>query len=159
MEMGLLTVHQYIQNGKAAAGRWHWVTSAPRREPQTYKIYFPTAGGARNCPVKGCQVWAATRTAMKVHFLHRHVRYTIIILEEGNLPHPRWPRCDMLVPWKALKGRHVTTAQCAKWCEWKIKRLVEEEMQESAEIYFQDYGRPLAMVTSFKYLSKVLTLS
>ena len=33
--------------------------------------------------------WAATRTAMRVHFLHRHVLDTVVILEEGNLPHPR----------------------------------------------------------------------
>ena len=32
---------------------------------------------------------AGTRMAMRVHFWRRHVRDTIIILEEGNLPHPR----------------------------------------------------------------------
>ena len=47
---------------------------------------------------------AGTRTAMRVHFWIRHMRDTVIILEEGNLPHPICPRCDMLVPWRALNG-------------------------------------------------------
>ena len=42
---------------------------------------------------------------MRVHFWRRHVRDTIIILEEGNLPHPRCENCDMFVPWRALNGR------------------------------------------------------
>ena len=51
---------------------------------------------------------------MRVHFLHRNVRENLIILEEGNLPYPQCPLCDMLVPRKALNRRHVTTTQCAK---------------------------------------------
>ena len=56
-------------------------------EPKTYWMEFPK-GGAKNCPVEGCPGRAGTRTAMRVHFWRRHVRYTVIILEEGNLPHP-----------------------------------------------------------------------
>ena len=57
-----------------------------------------------------------------------------------------------MVPWRALNGQHLTTAQCAKRGEWKIYQMVEEEMQESVERAFQDYNRPLGTVTSFKYL-------
>ena len=39
-----------------------------------------------------------------------NIRYTMVILEEGNLPHPRCPLCDILVPWKALNGTHRSTA-------------------------------------------------
>ena len=35
---------------------------------------------------------------MWVHFLHRHILDTMVILEEVNLPHPRCTQCDMLVP-------------------------------------------------------------
>ena len=63
----------------------------------------------------------------------------------------------MLVTWKALNGWHVATAKCDKGAERKRWRLVEEEMRESAERAFQPYGRPLAAVTSFKYLGWVLT--
>ena len=38
-----------------------------------------------------------TRAAMRVHFVHRHVHDTVVILEEGNLPLPQCPRCDLQV--------------------------------------------------------------
>ena len=89
MVLGLLLVHLKTQHRKATLGRCHWVISAPGGEPHTYKMGLPTAGVPRNCPVKGCWGQAAKYTAMQVHLLHQHVRYTVIILEEGNLPHPR----------------------------------------------------------------------
>ena len=56
---------------------------------------FPSKGGFRICPVKGCMGRAATRMAMRVHFLHWHVLDTVVILEEGNTPPPTVPpmRC------------------------------------------------------------------
>ena len=48
---------------------------------------------------------------MKVHFWNRHVKDIVVILEEGNLPHPRFPLCDMLVPWKALNRMYMHTEQ------------------------------------------------
>ena len=71
---------------------------------------FPAKGGWRRCPVEGCPGVLATRTAMLVHFVHRHIHDTVVILEEGNLPHPRCPRCDLQVPRKALNGHHLGTA-------------------------------------------------
>ena len=99
---------------------------------------------------------------MRVHFLYRHTRDTVIILDEGNLPHPRCPRCYMLVPCKALNRRQVTTAQCAKGAEQNIWRLVEEEMQENKENKdraFHTYVMPLEIVTLFKYLGRVLMVA
>ena len=40
----------------------------------------------------------------RVNFWNRHVRDTVVILEEVTPPHPRYPLCDMMVPWKALNG-------------------------------------------------------
>ena len=71
-------------------------------DPRTYKMAFPLREGTRPFPVKGFNGRASTRMAMRVHFWHRHVRDTVEILEEGNLPHPQCPLYDMLVPWKAL---------------------------------------------------------
>ena len=87
---------------------------------------------------------------MQVHFFHRNVRETVIILKEGNLPHPRCPQCDMLLPWQELNGRHLATAQCAKGKERKCQRMAEEAMRESVERAFQAYGIPIEMVTSLK---------
>ena len=60
-------------------------------EPRTYKMAFLTRVEPSSCPVKGCNGRALTKTAMWLHFWHRHVRDTVVILEEGTLPHPRCP--------------------------------------------------------------------
>ena len=109
--------------------------------------------------VNGCRGRASTWKATRINSLHRNFWDTVIILEEGNLPHPRCPRCDMLVSCKSLNGRHVTTAQCTKGVERKRRRLVEEEMRESVERDFKTYGRPLVAVTYFKYLGWILVAS
>ena len=108
---------------------------------------FPIAGGLRNCSIRGCMGQAATRTAMRVHFFHQHVRDTVIIVEEGNLPHPWCPRCNMLVPLRAMNGRHLAIAQFAKGEERKRRRLADEELRESSERYFQAYRELLETVT------------
>ena len=94
---------------------------------------------------------------MRVHFLHRNFLDTVVILEEGNLPHPQCPRCNILDPWRTLNGRHLATAQCTRGAERKRRRLGEEELRESFERAFQAYGAPLENVTEFKYLGRVIT--
>ena len=71
---------------------------------------FPAKGGPRRCPVEGCPGEMATRTAMQVHFMHRHVLDTVVMLEERTFPHPRWAKCDMQVPRRALNERYPGTA-------------------------------------------------
>ena len=84
---------------------------------------------------------------------------THIILEEGNLPHPQFPRCDMLVPWATFNYRHPNTAQCTEGAEQKRCRLTAEDMRESTEWDYQTYGRPLTWVSLLKYLGQFLTAS
>ena len=95
-------------------GRRNWRAMAPGGEPRTYKMYLPTTGSPRDFPAEGCRGRAEIRKAKRFHFLHRHMWDTVIILEEGNLPHPQRPRCDILVTWRALNRRHITTSLCAK---------------------------------------------
>ena len=75
-------------------------------------MHFLAKGGRRRCPVERCPGVLATRAAMRVHFFHRHVHDTVVILEEGNLPLPRCPWCNIEVSRKALNGRHLGTSQC-----------------------------------------------
>ena len=56
--------------------------------------------------MEGCPGKLGTRTAMRVHFMHRHVLDTMVMLEEGNFPHPWCARCYIQVPRMALNGRH-----------------------------------------------------
>ena len=86
---------------------------------------------------------------MQVRFLHWHVLETAVIMEEGKLPHPRCTQCDMMVPRRALNGRHPATAHCARGAERERRRLAEAELRESSESAFEAYGEPLKNVTAF----------
>ena len=85
-----------------------------RGRAQVYRMSFLTKGEPWRCPVEGFPGKLATRTEMRVHFVHRHVLDTVVMLEEGNYPHPWCARCDMQVPRRELNGIHPGTAQCAK---------------------------------------------
>ena len=88
-------------------------------ETMTYRMEFPARVGPKPCQVEGCSGRALTQIEMRVYFWHQSIRDTGVILDEGNLPHPRCPLCDMLVPWKALNGTHRRTAQCNRGAERK----------------------------------------
>ena len=100
-----------------------------------------------------------------MNLLHWQVRDTVIILEEGNLTHPRFPHYDILVQWDSLNVLHTTTAQCAKGgkgakqAEWKWRRLTAEKVWERITRAFRAYGWPLNLVTSLKYLGRILMAS
>ena len=153
---GSLLIHMMTQHGRLAEICQQWSTPATGNGPQTFRMTFPAKGAPQNFPVAGFPGRVATRTAMQVHLFYRHVLDTVVILEEGNFPHPRCARCDMLVPRQALNGRHPVTAQCARGEEWKRRRFEEAEARESSERAFEAYGKPLKNVLTFRYLGRVL---
>ena len=79
-------------------------------EAQTYKVSLPKRLQRLRCLVEGCLGGALNRTNFRVHFAHPHTRYTIVILEEGNRPCPRFLQCSMFVSRKALNGWYMATA-------------------------------------------------
>ena len=81
----------------------------------------------------------------------------MVILEEGNLPLPWCPRCDLQVSRKALNGRHLGTLQCKKGAERKRRRLAKTETRENAERVFHAYGKRVEAVSEFRYLGRLLT--
>ena len=78
----------------------------------------------RDLPVEGYMGWVATHKALRVNFLHRHVRDTVVVLEELSLPHPWCPRYYMMVLLVALNGCHTTNAQFSKGVDRKWRRVV-----------------------------------
>ena len=157
MVAGSMASHWMTQHGQVKEERWSWEASATGGDAQAYRLAFPTKGGPWSCPVEGSPGRSGTRTAMWIHFCSRHVRDIVIILEEGNLPHPRCSRCDMLVPWRALNGRHHATVMCKKGAERNRRRLVETELQDSMKRAFEAYRKPLETVATFKYLGRAMT--
>ena len=81
MAAGLLAVHQETHHGVDSGGSRKWETLPSDAEPRKYRVSFPTVVGLWECPVEGCRGRATTRMAMRVHFLHRHIRDTMVILE------------------------------------------------------------------------------
>ena len=137
LAVGSLSSHMMTRHGKAAGRRRQCNTPEEGRVPQEYRMSFTPKGGPRTCPVEGCPGKMATRTAMRVHFVHWHVLDTVVMLEEGNYPHPRCAKCDMQVPQRALNGCHPGNAQCAKRAERKRRRLPEKETRENLERDFE----------------------
>ena len=99
--------------------------------------------------MEGCPGVSVTRAAMQVHFVHRNVHDTVVILEEGNVPLTRCPRCDLQVSRKALNGRHLETSQCRTGTERKQRRLAEAELEITPEKEFHAYGIKMRAVTDF----------
>ena len=88
MATGSMAGNMMTQHGRAEEEIWSWTNLVTGEEPRTYHMDFVAKEGPRSCLVEGCLVRVATRTAMHVHFLHRHAQDTVVILEEGNLPRP-----------------------------------------------------------------------
>ena len=88
MTAGSLTSHLMTQHGRVAETRRLWRTPDAGAGPRTFQMNNPAKGGPWSCPVEGCLGRVATRTAMWVHFLHRHVLDTVVILEEGKFGIP-----------------------------------------------------------------------
>ena len=125
--MDALPISSIVMIGRAVWRRRQWNTPATGVGPQIYRMSFPEKGGPQKCPVAGCPGRVSTRTPMRVQFVHWHVFDTVVILEEGNSPQPRYARCDIIVPRRALNGRHPGTVQCKKGAERKRRRLAEAE--------------------------------
>ena len=85
MSKGSLVTHRQTQNGVAKGGLGSGgggVDVSNRvNDPRTYRVEFTAQAGHMSYPVKGCSGRASMRTAMRIHFCHRHIRYTLLILD------------------------------------------------------------------------------
>ena len=135
-----MSSHLMTRHGKAAGDD---ACGPPQTESRAemYRISFLMKGLPRRFPVDGCPEDLAKRMAIRVRIVHQHVQDTVVMLEEGKSPHPRCARCDMQVPRKALNGRHLGTAQCAKGDERKRRRLAETETRENSSHLMTRHGK------------------
>ena len=119
-------------------------------EDQTYQVSLPKLLLRLRCLIEGCLGGASNRYNIQVHFAHRHVRDTIVILEEGKWPYTCFPKYDMIMPHKAQNVWHLVNKCFHQGEERKLHRLVEEEARAVTTTVITAYGTPLAPVTSFK---------
>ena len=86
---GSLVSHFQTQHGVDKGGLGQEVNKqGGGEEPSTLRVVFPEKSVPSPFPVDRCSVQEDTRAAMWMHFWYQHVRYTVVILEEDNLPHP-----------------------------------------------------------------------
>ena len=86
---GSLAAHCQTQHGVARGGsRQEGDKESGDNELSSFSMAFPVTAGPRPFPVEVFSGRVVTRTAMWVHLWHLYVRYTVVILEEVNLPHP-----------------------------------------------------------------------
>ena len=78
------------------------MTPAATLEPRIYRLSLPRAAGSIGFPVGDCEGQATMRTNLWIHFVHFHVQDTVVIMKEGNRPHPHCQTCEMFVPWAVL---------------------------------------------------------
>ena len=63
--------------------------TACRTGPQSIYGILPRADRSIGCPVGVCEERTMVRNNLWIHFVHCHLLDTVVILEEGNRPHPR----------------------------------------------------------------------
>ena len=89
--------------------------------------------GPRECPVEGCRGRGGVvdevfyPSAFPAPECKGHRGHIGVV----QPPHSRRLRCDMLLPWTDLNGRHPNTAQYAKGVERKRRSMVVEKIQAS----------------------------
>ena len=109
--------------------------------------------------MEGCRGKSSSRKNLWVHFDHQHPRDSIVILEEGNQPHSWLPRCVMFVSQEALNQVQPTSAMWRCGAEKKLRRLVVVETEERMGRVFLEYGTLLMVVSSLRYLVRMLLSS
>ena len=55
-------------------------------EPQLYQVSSPKMSGSAEFPIEGCRGRSTSCTNLRIHFVHCHVRYMPVSMEEYNRP-------------------------------------------------------------------------
>ena len=115
-----LVVGPLWHTDRPSMGRFGYLSGRPPLPPQTtYRVSFPWAAGSMECPVEGCTYWDLTHTNPQIFLMQCHIWDMIVILEEGNRPHPRCPACDMFVTCSSMNHCHPTTTLYAQGAHTK----------------------------------------
>ena len=83
---GLLEDHYQAQHGKEWLHKC--VTPSLTIDPSLYRFSLTRAAGSIRYPVGSFEGQGTTHTNLRIHSVHCHVRYTLVVMEEGKRPHP-----------------------------------------------------------------------
>ena len=109
-------------------GIWKHLADLPSYIPSTYHIPFPRNAWYISCPVEVYQGRATIQTNLRIHFMHRHIRYTSIILYEVNPPTsliPVWHVFTLEITEQSpISNRNIhlrVISEEAHTCHWSIE--------------------------------------
>jgi Reverse transcriptase (RNA-dependent DNA polymerase) len=109
-----------------------------------------------SCPVDGCIFQSCQKYIMRQHFRDRHVRDIIHIVEEGNEPLPRCPKCGIFQ--KDVGIKHQDTKTCKKFAlRLEIQNSCKRNKQLAKDTKFTVFGTPIEQVHEFRYLGRQVT--
>ena len=124
----------------------------------TYQMDFPPRlTAAIPCPVASCPGSFKTWAGLCTHFNTRHPMAFLCIRQEGNTPLLRCPKCDMQVPYSALNGKHLNSAQCLHATRARTRREAITTAHTAMTQTVSINGTPLEQVTTFSYLGRYIT--
>ena len=104
------------------------------------------------CPAEGCDYAGKSRFEMRRHFRSRHLKDTIIVEEEGQLP--RCGKCGIFQ--KSVGLKHQASVDCKRYTESRERRADVKVQKVANEVVFMINERPIKCVKEFKYLGRIL---
>ena len=72
-------------------------------------VDFPQMNTSINFLVEGCPRRETSRTNLQLHYMHRNLEETIVILNKGPCPHPCCNQCNIFIPQDAMLARYLST--------------------------------------------------
>ena len=127
--------------------------------PSTYVVSFPKIIQSVRCPVPGCPARAHSARRLREHFMFRHFRSQIAVVQEGRETLPRCDMCGMhMSAGRIIKHRQ--TARCDRNTQMRWRRRDVEIVAKCTEATFSltgdDGAECFVGVYSFKYLGRIL---
>ena len=122
-EKAYLTMYLKVKYGKSVTRE---ALPIAVMKPTEYYISFPKTQKSILCPVNRSVGREVIHTNLRLQFLHHHVQYTIIILEEVTLTHPQCELCDIFFLRRYINNMHQNTKSCATGVESKRQNHVVE---------------------------------
>ena len=108
-------------------------------DPMEYRVSFPKTVHSIDCPIKGCPGKATSRANLRAHFMYRHVRDTLVILDEG-----RFPILDVCIAICLFRGLPYTPPTHAQQCAG-----VGRTVNDSATLWMR-HARPVSTCSWLK---------
>ena len=127
--------------------------------PATYVVSFPRVLQSVRCPVPGFPAVCHSAGRLREHFMFRHFRSRIAVVQEVREPLPRCDMCGMHMPAGRLI-RHLWTERCDRNNQMSLRRRDVEIAAKCVGATLSltgDYGAEiLEVVDYFNYLGRIL---